>query len=284
MSQAYKKTLMNWFRLINLGLVLGLCLLFVTLTSCTHATPQAEVRPITEREFQFEKGIRHLENEEYEKAQPYFLNISVAPTNSADLFQEKALWNLSIIFEKLGQPEKALLTLQQLERLQPAMISLFNIRLAEMKNHFRVSNHYQALEVKRIIDQSRPVMRYTIEEIYIALKDTSNLNYDHLVLEELQFVSEAAKYFVYVMESKKSPMNEEATELLISICNHALSLLNQKALKHEFRVQIAEALLDILRKFEQYKLDDLNLNQKTMAKFSSYAEKKQKIITDWLHQ
>ncbi|MBC7740645.1 MAG: hypothetical protein H7061_00510, partial [Bdellovibrionaceae bacterium] len=110
---------MNWFRLINLGLVLSFCLLFVTLTSCTHATPQAEVRPITEREFQFEKGIRHLENEEYEKAQPYFLNISVAPTNSADQFQEKALWNLSIIFEKLGQPEKALLTLQQLERLQP---------------------------------------------------------------------------------------------------------------------------------------------------------------------
>ena len=49
-------------------------------------------------------------------------------------------------------------------------------------------------------------------------------------------------------------------------------------------MRIAESLLDVLRKFDQYKLNDLNLDMKTVAHFSVYADKKQKQIVDWLYK
>ena len=239
---------------------------------------------MTQREYAYEKGKALFDAQEYEYALPFFLKISKQPASLKDSLYEKSLYNLSVIFEKMGSPEKALLTLQELKKTNQATISLFRIQLAEMKNNFRVSNDFKAIEVRKQIDESQPLVRYSIDSIYDDLVETTILNYDRLILEELDFIAEIQKYFVYVMESNAAPSNAKATDLLISICDKAYTLLDQETLKPEFRRKIAESLLDLLRRFDRYKIDDLNINLKTISKFSIYSEKKQKQITDWLHK
>ncbi|MBC7420425.1 MAG: hypothetical protein H7328_06815 [Bdellovibrio sp.] len=268
----------NWFLLISV-IVTSL-----TFTSCSYFSETHEVQPMTERDYAYEKGKAFFDAQEYEKSLPFFLKISRQPPGLKDNHYENSLWNLSVAFEKLGSPEKALLTLQELKKVNRGTISLFKIQLAEMKNHFRVLNDYQAYEVRKEIDATQPLVRYNKQEIYEGLAATTMLNYDYLVLEELEFVAETQKYFVYVMESNQEPVNSQATDLLISIGDRTYELLNKDALNRDFRRKVAESLLDFLRRFDRYKIDDLNLNLKTVSKFSVYSEKKQKLITEWLHQ
>ncbi len=284
MSQAYKKISMSWFRLTSAFLIF----FTIHLTSCTYLTKSLsernDVQPMTEREYVFEKGKALFDGDQYEKSMPFFLKITRQRPSAADSYYENSLWSLSVAFERIGSPEKALLTLQELARTKQNVISLFRIRLAEMKNHFRVSNEYQALEVRKQIDALQPLSYYSIDDIYADLMATTLLNYDHLILEELEFIAETQKYFVYVMESKRAPLNERATDVLIGISDRTYALLSKENLNLEFRRKIAEALLDFLRRFDRYKIDDLNINLNTVSKFSRYSEKKQKLITEWLHQ
>ncbi len=278
MCIAFKKTSTNWFRLISAFA------LSIALASCSFFSHREDAQPMTEREYAFEKGKALFDAQEYEYALPFFLKISRQPVNLRDDLYEKSLWNLSVIFEKMGSPEKALLTLQELKKTNQRYYSLFKIQLAEMKNNFRVGNNYQAYEVRKQIDDSQPLSRYQLTDVYSDLVTTTQLNYDRLIMEEIEFISETQKYFVYVMESNQSPINTQATELMIAISDRTYGLLYKENLDSKFRRKIAESLLDFLRRFDRYKIDDLNLNLNTISKFSIYSEKKQKQITEWLHK
>lgn len=255
-----------------------------TMASCSLFSSREAAKPLSEREYIFEKGNALFSAEEYEYSLPFFLKISRQNANEKDDLYERSLWNLSVVYEKTGSPEKAILALQELKKFNQSTYSLFRIQLAEMKNDFRINNDSQAYLVRTQIDQSRPLDQYSLSDIYADLVSTTTLNYDRLILEELKFMSEAQKYFVYVMESKPSPINAEATDLLIAVSDRTYRLLSKETLDLQFRRKIAESLLDFLRRFDRYKIDDLNLNLNTISKFSLYSAKTQKLITEWLHK
>lgn len=260
------------------------CLVFLVLiSSCSLFEKKSEIKELTPREANFEKAVTFFNEKNFNNALPLFQKISQQSEAKVDRVYDLTLWYLSVIYEKTNMPEKALLTLKELTLRNSTIVPSLKVRFSQMKNHFRVSNEYQALEVKKLIDSNQPLLRNDIETIYSYLFETTDLNYDHLAVEELQFVGQLQKYFIYVMESSQSPENAQATELLISIYDNFFKILKNNKLNFNFRKKIAIALIDQLRLFDRYKIDDLNVNLMTIAKFSNYSEKKQKLLTDWLY-
>lgn len=258
--------------------------LLLAFSSCAFFEKKAEVKIQTPRELNFEKAVNFFKEKEFNSALQLFQKISQQSESANDRIYDHSLWYLSILYEKSNLPEKSLLALQELETRRSSVIPLLKIHFSQMKNHYRVSNEYQALEVKKLIDANQPLLRNNISTIFSYLIDTTDLNYDHLVIEELQYIGQLQKYFIYVIESSQAPQNEQATDLLISIYEHFFTVLKNKNLNFEFRKKISIALIDQLRLFDRYKIDDLNVNLKTMAKFSNYSEKKQQTLTNWLYQ
>ena len=160
----------------------------------------------------------------------------------------------------------------------------FKLKAALMKNYFRVGNKIVALKYKKMLDDEKPRATIQTNVLYVTLQQTLNLNYDQLILEELDYVGEAQKYLLYVMEQNQSELNQVATELLISIYQRAYAQTKKDSLQADFKEKILVSLLDKLRLFESYKLNDLNINLQTVAKFSKFSEKLEKQITDRLHQ
>lgn len=277
MYTLYKKTMSLWLAKIS-------CLVFLVLiSSCSLFEKKSEIKELTPREANFEKAVTFFNEKNFNNALPLFQKISQQSEAKVDRVYDLTLWYLSVIYEKTNMPEKALLTLKELTLRNSTIVPSLKVRFSQMKNHFRVSNEYQALEVKKLIDSNQPLLRNDIETIYSYLFETTDLNYDHLAVEELQFVGQLQKYFIYVMESSQSPENAQATELLISIYDNFFKILKNNKLNFNFRKKIAIALIDQLRLFDRYKIDDLNVNLMTIAKFSNYSEKKQKLLTDWLY-
>ena len=135
-----------------------------------------------------------------------------------------------------------------------------------------------------MLDDEKPRTTIQTNVLYVTLQQTLNLNYDQLILEELDYVGEAQKYLLYVMEQNQSELNQVATELLISIYQRAYAQTKKDSLQADFKEKILVSLLDKLILFESYKLNDLNINLQTVAKFSKFSEKLEKQITDRLHQ
>jgi len=250
-------------------------------TSTTSADTKAP-RPLTERELLYEKGNALLLAQEYSKAEDLFLSLTGTRMAKPDAPYDLSLWNLSVINEKQGHPEKAILILRQL--LDSQHLSTFAVKAALMKNYFRVDNKAEALKYKKLLDAENPKMTVAAPALYSDLIETLDLNYDHLLLQELDYVGEIQKYLIYVMEQNDSNKNERATDTLIAVYDRAASVLNRDTATPEFKKKVAISLLNNLHRFDLLKLNDLNLNFKTIAKFSNYSEKKQKQITDWLYK
>ena len=277
MSQAYKKTTPRLFWSISFALI------FLWLCSCTTQTERKEAQ-LTSREMTFQKGLLLFNISKYAEAAPFFLKISQNALSPSDEIYNSSLWNLTVIYEKFGDYDKAVLALHELEERQPSAISLFKIQLSLMKNYTRLNNRKITSEIKSKIDASLPVNRYSLSEIYFSVAENTGFNFDLQMLQELQFLGEIQKYFVFVMESKDISVNARATELLIYLYDTFLKAIEKDSYNNEFRRAIAIELLSQLRKFDHYKLDRINLNMKTIAKFSVYSIEKQKYLTDWLHQ
>lgn len=260
------------------------CFLLISLTTSCALLNNSDAEPLNQRQQIFEKGKALLANDQFAKAEPFFLNLTAEPEEKSDLIYDMSLWNISLIYEKLGLPEKSILALNLLVDRQTEHVLPFKIKAALMKNYFCVGNKIVAIKYKKMLDDEKPRATLATNVLYVTLQQTLNLNYDQLILEELDYVGEAQKYLLYVMEQNQSELNQAATELLISIYERAYALTKKDSLRTEFKEKILISLLDKLRLFETYKLNDLNINLKTVAKFSKFSEKLEKQITDRLHQ
>lgn len=256
-------------------------LIFIFASGCAlFSRPQ--VIPLTEREVLFEKGRALIMAQEYNKAEDLFLSLTGQSMSNPDSPYDLSLWNLSLIYEKKGMPEKSILLLTQLLNGKTKFVSKFKIQASLMKNYFRVENQTEAMTYKKILDSENPNLSF--DELYNNLVETLDLNYDRSAVQELDYVREIQKYLIFVIEQNESLTNEKATELLISIYDSAYALLKKDSLNHDFKRKIAISMLTNLRRFDLLKLNDLNINLKTTVKFSKYSEQKQKQITDWLHK
>ncbi|MBC7464545.1 MAG: hypothetical protein H7256_01010 [Bdellovibrio sp.] len=275
-----KSTTIRLSKSLNFAVLVAVTLI---ISSCVIVPRSPEgPRPLTEREVLYEKGNALLMAHEYAKAEVLFLSLTGQHMQKPDAPYDMSLWNLSTIYDKNGFAERSILILLPL--LDSEYVSQFKIKAALMKNYFLLGNSTEALKYKKMLDAENPKMTVAANALYYDLVETLDLNYDHLLLEELQYVGEIQKYLIFVMEQNESKKNEKVTELLTSIYDAAYAMLAKDSVNPEFKKKIAISLLNNLRRFELLKLNDLNINQKTVSKFTLYADKKQKQITDWLHQ
>ncbi|MFZ3229855.1 MAG: hypothetical protein WA160_06600 [Pseudobdellovibrio sp.] len=260
-------------------------LCFLLLSGCALTTThRLDVKPLTEREVVFEKAKALVLAREFSKAEGLFLNLTATSEENKDSIYAISLWNLSLISEKNNEPEKAILILHQLNNSHLNTVSRFKIHASLMKNYFRVSNSTEALKYKKILDDENQKDKFAVADLYRDLVETLDLNFDRSVIAELDYVNEIQKYLLYIMEQNEFLKNEKTTDLLISIYETSYALLLNEKLNHDFKEKIAIAMLNNMRHFELLKLNDLNVNLKTVSKFSNFADTKQKQITDWLHQ
>lgn len=269
-----------------LRLISTLSIYCLVLTSCqiVQVDRSSEPTRLTERELVYQKGLALFENEKYAESSVFFAKVTQSNLGPNDSVYNESLWKLSSIYEKMGEAEKAILALLELEKRKPTEIPLFRIQLALEKNYLRLENKELAFKIGQEIENSNVAQNYSLQEIYQALEENSKFNYDHLILEELQFLGQIQKYFVYVMESQEAPINQKATELLIQIYEGFFKKFNSSSLNYSFKRTLSIDLLDRLRKFDYYKMNSNNLNPNTISKFSKYNNEKQNFLTDWLHQ
>lgn len=281
MLKTFCSTSKKFLRSINFIAVGGL-LLF----SCQSFAPKnrSEQPRLTERDVVFQKGLALFDNQKFEESSVFFLKVTQSNLGSNDEVYNTSLWKLSTIYEKFGQYEKAVLALLEIEKRQSKNIPLFRIQLALAKNYIRLENKDLAFKIEQQVDQSKPTRNYSLHEIYTALEENSNFNYDHLILEELQFLGEIQKYFIFVMESSEAPLNQKTTELLIHIYDGFFKRFSSTTTNYEFKKALSIELLEQLRKFDFYKLNTINIYPYTISKFSNYTAEKQKFLTDWLHE
>ena len=281
MLKVFCITLKKCLRLIS---ALGLCALF--LSSCQNLSLPRESEPprLTEREVVFQKGLALFENDKFVESAGFFLKVTQTNLGPDDEVYNASLWKLAAIYEKMGEYEKAVLALLELEKRRPLSTPLFRIQLALEKNYIRLENKDLAFKIGQEVDKSNPAQQYSLQDIYVALEENSNFNYDHLIIEELQFLGQIQKYFIYVMESPEAPLNQKATELLIHIYDGFFAKFNSPSASYQFKRSLSIELLEQLRKFDFYKLSSININPYTISKFSNYNNEKQKFLTDWLHR
>ena len=275
MSKICKITL-NLFLLFLSVLVLSNC---VTLKSVDELK---KTQPPTDRDILFERAEQLSRTGDYDSAQSIYFKITREPTGPIDPVYDKSLWNLALYYETSDQSEKALLALDELSRRNSSIISRARIQFALVKNHFRVTNYFQAKKIRAEIDNDYKSQHYSRAVLYDALYYTTTLYYDRHILDELVFVGEIQKYFIYIMESDFSPQNETLTELLIFYYEGFFKALNKNLLSKEIKRQLSMSLLDQLRRFERLKIEGNYRNPRTMARFSEYADTQQKKLTEWL--
>jgi hypothetical protein len=273
MSQAYKKMLRK-LQLLN---KLILCFLF--LASCVVR----QERRLTEREVIYQKGLSLFSSSKYLESAAFFLKVAQNPEDDSDELYNSSLWNLSLVYERYGEFDKSILALQELERRKPATISLFKIQLSLMKNYIRIGNQKVSDDYRKKIDNTSPIDRYGINEIYFSLLENVSFNYDQVMVEELKFLGDTQKYFIFIMEKKTPSLSDKATELLITLYDGFFIALERDTFNRQFKKTLAIELLEQLRRFDYYKLDEPQLNLKTIAKFSHYSNEKQKYLTKWLY-
>ncbi|MCC2680323.1 MAG: hypothetical protein K0R29_2899, partial [Pseudobdellovibrio sp.] len=203
------------------------------LTSCAYLQenlkdekPPAEIKPqLSERELLFNSAEDAFKRGSDKAALPMYLHIVRDPAEGADPIYEKSLLNLGKIYERNDQSEKAILAFEELLKTNSKVISKTSLRMLIIKNHFRVANYYQAKSVRAEIDSDYKTRKIYLQDLYQALYYQTNLYLDHHILDELLFIGEIQKFFVYVIESDLDPESERMTELLILYYKHFVTQL-----------------------------------------------------------
>lgn len=266
------------YRKISIALILSASLI---LTSCAFFREKSSLpRALTEREQMFASAEDFYAKGNFESAKTLYFRLSRNVSGKYDSVYDQSLWRLVKIYEKSDESEKALLTLDELSIRKSSTISINKIKFAQMKNNFRVANLYQANIIKKEIDEAYRSEALDAEELFEILIDSTDLSYDHHMLEELLFLGTIQKYFVFVMESQLAPENEQLTDHLIKSYEHFFSLLKRSNLSADFKKKLSISLVDQLRKFDRYKIDSDGTNAETLLRFSNYSEPKQKILIE----
>ena len=257
----------------------------LTIGGCAGLQTKREIeekKAPDEREILFDRAQQAAKGGDYNTAESLYFRITREPGGPADSLYDNSLWNLAAQYEKTDQPEKALLALDELGKRRSSVISKSHIQFAQIKNHYRVTNYYQARDVRADVDNDYKSQLISRSDLFDALYYTTTLYYDRHILDELVFLGDIQKYFFYIMESDFAPENEKLTELLIFYYDGFLKALDNKHLSQDVKRQVVVSLLDQLRKFDRYKIDGDKKNPLTIGRFSEYSDNQQKKLTEWL--
>jgi hypothetical protein len=154
--------------------------------------------------------------------------------------------------------------------------------MAMIKNHYRVSNYYQAKTIKSDIDTDYKLQKFSLEDLFNALYYQTDLYYDRHILDEVLFIGDIQKYFVYVIESDLNPQSEKATDLLILDYKKFISRLDSSVLSPDIKKSLMISLINQLNKFERYKMEGEEGSLTNFNRFSNFANEAQRKLTERL--
>lgn len=294
MSVHYKKTSIKFSWLNNLlsktchfsldATLHFLFLICISLSLCSCSLMPSKIEPtrLTLREENYEKGSALLKMYKYKEASAFFTKVIQNPPETNDPVYDLSLWSMALIHEKFGQPEQALLVLNELALRLPTIVSRFKIQLAQMKNYFRVANPNQARLIRLHIDEQKLFIKYDPQDLFEDITEVVTLNYDYSILDELDFIGEIQKYFLYVMEESNEETSQKALHTLIGLMDSFIMSMQKDYFNAEVKQKMAIRLLDQFQNFDNLKMDTFS-HKSAISEYSAYSEKKQKYLIDWLY-
>jgi len=248
----------------------------ISLSSCAYLQENLkdekpateEIKPkLTDRELLFNSAEAEMNNGNDKEALPMFLHIVRDPADGADPIYEKSLLNLARIYERTDQSEKAILAFEELLKTNSKVITKTSLRMAIIKNHFRVENYYQAKSVRAEIDADYKTRKIYLQDLFQALYYQTDLYLDHHILDELLFIGEVQKFFVYVIESDLQPESDKTTDLLILYYKKFIAQLDNSVLAPELKKNLLVSLINQLNKFDRYKVE----GDKPLSNFNRFS-------------
>ena len=233
----------------------------------------------TERVNTLEMADKLFAQKEYDTALNLYFKIIKAPHEDVDLVYDKALFGLIQLYEKSDQSEKAILALDELIKRDSTLINKINLQVLLIKNHFRVTNYFQAQQAKQELDLEYKTQNINLLQLFNALYYHTDLYYDRHLLDEALFIGEIQKYFIYVIESDHYEESVKLTELLIFYYEKLLQKLDSHILDPNIKKRLAIVLVDQLNRFDRYKLPTTDA-QSQMDRFSKFAQSKKLMLTE----
>lgn len=271
----YKK--LTTISVLLISCCLAGCALF---DSAQEEKTATTMKPLSEREQLLSDAENYFKNNNLAAAKTILLRLSRFSDGATDPIYDKTLWYLAKIYEKTNESEKAILSLEELVTRKSPAISKNKINFALMKNQYRITNFNQAQKVKKQIDENFKNNKFSLNELYDYLIETTELMYNEHLQEDLVFLGEVQKYFIYIMESPMAPQNVDLTERLINMYEQFFAILKRDSQSNDFKKNLSISLYDQLNKFNRYKMDASDSNPQTMARFATYCEKQQKFLTE----
>ena len=236
-----------------------------------------------DRALLFDLAEARYEEQKFAEALEIYLKITREAHNTKDVVYDKSLLRIAELYEKGDQSEKTILALEELNKRNSDLLDPASKLVLLIKNHYRVTNYHQAKLLKAELDQLYKNQEIGLTEIYKALYYQTNLYYDRHILDESEFIGNLQKYFVFVMESDRYALEaEKLTDLLILYYERFLQKLESPQLSREIKRKLIISLLDQFGKFDRYKLTDNRVGAKHLSRFSSFAERHQRKLTERL--
>jgi hypothetical protein len=256
------------FKILILLFILSSCSLWPLTEDKVEVKTEEKPAP-SERELIYEKAKGFLSLGQFQDAESNYFKITRYPPDGKDSIYDKSLLDLAFLYEKTDQSEKAILALDELSKRSTSVIDKASIKILLIKNHYRVTNYYQARKVRAELDEMYRSQEVSLQDFYTGLYYHTTLYYDRHIFDELLFLGDMQKYFVYVMENQTSTLEgEKLTELLMLYYERFNSQLNSGLLSKELKKRLIISLIDQLNKFDRYKLNDATKNIKHLNRFS----------------
>lgn len=236
----------------------------------------------TEREQDFAQAEDFEKIKKYDEALSLYFKITRDTSQDRDLIYDRSLLGIARIYEITDQSEKAILALNELRTSKSAVISSPALQIALMKNHYRVTNYYQAQKIKADLDNDYKIQNLSTQALFEALFTQTQPYFDRHIFDELLFIGDVQKYFIFVMESGTTDQPEMMSNLLQLYYEKFLSQLDNHLLSTDIKKKLIISLMDQLTKFNQYKQLDSTTTPSPLNKFSKFAADKKRLLTERL--
>lgn len=244
------------------------------------AAPKVVV--LTEREQNFALAEESEKQLKQDEALFLYFKITRDTTQDHDLIFQRSLLGMARIYEMTDQSEKAILALNELQKDGTSVMTKPALQISLMKNHYRVTNYYQAQKIKADLDNDYKVQSLSTQELFEALFNQTQPYFDRHIFDELLFIGDVQKYFIFVMESGAVDQPEMMSNLLQLYYEKFLAQLDNNLLNAELKKKLIISLMDQFTKFDRYKQLDTTATPSSLNKFSKFAADKKRLLTERL--
>jgi hypothetical protein len=283
MSKLSYKTIGKFALFSSFTFCLSACsLLAIDEERAQEVEVQAPQPVLTEREQDFNQAEEFERLKKYDEALNIYFKITRDTFQERDLVYDRSLLGIARIYEMTDQSEKAILAFNELQKVKSTVISNPALQIALMKNHYRVTNYYQAQKIKTELDNDYKLQNLSTQALFEALFNQTEPYFDRHIFDELLFIGEVQKYFIFVMESGTSDQPEMMSNLLQLYYEKFLAQLNNRLLNEDLKKKLIISLLDQLTKFDRYKQLDNSSTPSPLNKFSKFAADKRRLLTERL--